>query len=217
MADFQIMTPIPGKKVAIIVAHPDDETLWCGGTILSHPSWKCFVISLCRKNDPDRSPRFYEALKIYKAEGVMGDLDDGPEQTPAIETEVEGIILGLLPEMHFDLVITHNPAGEYTRHLRHEETGKAVINLWHTERLSTRELWTFAFEDGNKQYLPKPMEGASIYSRLTKPIWLRKYGIITETYGFGNNSFEAETTPRAESFWKFSLSYDASKWSKTKS
>jgi LmbE family N-acetylglucosaminyl deacetylase len=33
------------KNVAIIVAHPDDETLWAGGTILNHPSWKCFIIS----------------------------------------------------------------------------------------------------------------------------------------------------------------------------
>jgi LmbE family N-acetylglucosaminyl deacetylase len=28
------------KNVAIIVAHPDDETLWAGGTILNHPYWR---------------------------------------------------------------------------------------------------------------------------------------------------------------------------------
>jgi len=28
---------LSAKTVAIIVAHPDDETLWAGGTILSHP------------------------------------------------------------------------------------------------------------------------------------------------------------------------------------
>jgi hypothetical protein len=59
------------KNVAIIVAHPDDETLWAGGTILNHPSWKCFIICLCRKNDPDRAPRFYKALHVLKSQGNM--------------------------------------------------------------------------------------------------------------------------------------------------
>ena len=41
------------KSVAVIVAHPDDETLWAGGTILNHPSWHWFVACLCRGNDQD--------------------------------------------------------------------------------------------------------------------------------------------------------------------
>jgi LmbE family N-acetylglucosaminyl deacetylase len=31
------------KSVAVIIAHPDDETLWAGGIILSHPSWLWFI------------------------------------------------------------------------------------------------------------------------------------------------------------------------------
>ena len=115
------------KSVAVIVAHPDDETLWTGGTILSHPLWKCFIVCMCRRNDIDRSARFYNALKILKAEGIMGNLDDGPEQEPIEENEIEQAILNLLPAKHFDLVITHCPSGEYTRHRRHEETGQAVL------------------------------------------------------------------------------------------
>jgi LmbE family N-acetylglucosaminyl deacetylase len=192
------------KTVALIVAHPDDETLWAGGTILSHPSWRWFIVCLCRRSDKERAPRFYEALKILKSEGIMGDLDDGPEQKPLEEKEIENAILNLLPGRHFDLIITHNPTGEYTRHLRHEEVSKAVIKLWHTGKISANELWTFAYEDGNKEYYPRPVESATIYRTLTKRIWLRKYNIIIETYGFKKNSFEAETTPRAESFWQFS-------------
>ena len=124
------------KTVAVIVAHPDDETLWTGGTILNHPSWKCFIVCLSRVNDKDRSSKFYNALKILKSEGIMGDLDDGPEQIPLEENEIEQ----------------------------------------------------------------------------AKRIWLRKYRIITETYGFEKNGFEAETTPRAESFWKFSDPVIAKEW-----
>jgi len=202
------------KTVAIIVAHPDDETLWAGGTILSHPSWKWFIVCLCRGNDKERAIRFCNALKILRSEGIMGCLDDGPEQRPLDEKEVERTILDLLPPQHFDLIISHNPTGEYSRHLRHEEVSKAVIKLWHIGKISASELWTFAYVDGNKEYYPGPVENAAIYRKLTKQIWLRKYSIITETYGFEKSSFEAKTTPRAEAFWQFTDTYDAQNWLK---
>jgi len=200
------------KSVAVIVAHPDDETLWAGGTILSLPLWNWSIVCLCRKSDTERATKFYKALKILKSEGIMGDLDDGPDQKPLDEKEVEGTILELLPPTHFDLIISHNPSGEYTRHIRHEDVSKAVIKLWHAGKISTNELWTFAYEDGGKEFYPKPVENATIYNILTKRIWQRKYSIITETYGFENNSWEAQTTPRAESFWQFSNPNDAIKW-----
>jgi LmbE family N-acetylglucosaminyl deacetylase len=200
------------KTVAVIVAHPDDETLWAGGTILSHPSWQWFIVCLCRANDEDRSLRFYNTLKILKSEGIMGDLDDGPEQKPLKENEVEQAILKLLPAKHFDLIISHNPSGEYTRHRRHEEAGKAVIKLWNNGKISTTELWSFAYTDDDKKHYPMVNENADICRALTERIWLRKYRIITETYGFEKNSFEAETTPRVESFWQFTDPSVAKKW-----
>jgi LmbE family N-acetylglucosaminyl deacetylase len=202
------------KTVAVIVAHPDDETLWAGGTVLSHPSWQWFIVCLCRGSDSDRAPRFLKTLQVLGSGGIIGDLDDGPEQKPLDENELENAILQLLPSRHFDLIISHNPNGEYTRHIRHEEISKAVIRLWHTNRISANELWTFAYEDGDKKYYPRPIETSSIYHILTEQIWLKKYSIITETYGFKKNSFEAETTPRAESFWRFTNSLDAQKWLK---
>ena len=191
------------KTVAVIVAHPDDETLWAGGTILSQLSWRCFVITLCRASDSDRAPKFFRALKRLGADGKMGDLDDGPEQVPLSEDELQETILGLLSQTHFDLIISHSPAGEYTRHRRHEEIGRAVIMLWQAGKLSTNELWTFAYEDGGKRYLPKPIDTATVYTILPEEIWQKKYSIITESYGFEKNGFEAKTTPRAEAFWRF--------------
>lgn len=191
------------KTVAIIVAHPDDETLWAGGTILSNPSWKCFVVCLCRGNDTERAPKFYNTLKILNAEGIMGDLDDGPEQKPLNEKELEELIVNLLPPAHFDLVITHSPDGEYTRHLRHEEISRAVTELWKSGKLSTSELWFFAYEDGHKKYFPLAVKDASVCSVLSETTWQQKYKLITETYGFEEDGWEAKTTPKAEAFWKF--------------
>lgn len=200
------------KTVAVIVAHPDDEILWVGGTILSHPEYVWYIVSLCRGNDNDRAPKFFKALKMIKANGIMGDLDDEPEQKPMDATEVENAILDLLPVKHFDLIISHSPNGEYTRHIRHEEIGKAVINLWQKNQIATNEYWSFAYDDGHKKYLPRPDEKATIRNTLTKQIWGKKYKIMTEIYGFETNSWEAQTTPQIETFWKFEKPEDARKW-----
>jgi LmbE family N-acetylglucosaminyl deacetylase len=199
-------TRIATKTVVLIVAHPNDETLWAGGTIMMHPSWRCFVVCLCRGNDKERASRFHNALKILKAEGIMGDLDDGPEQKPLDEDEVERTIIGLIPPWHFDLLITHSPSGE--KHIRHGEISKAVNKLWHSGKLSASELWTFAFEDGSEEYYPQPIEKTPVYQTLSKRTWFRKFRIITRTYGFKTRSFEARSTSPVESFWQFKRSSD---------
>lgn len=210
------MIQLPRKQVALIVAHPDDETLWAGGTILTHPSWECFIVCLCRGSDPKRAPRFKQTLVLLRAEGIMGDLDDGPEQIPIPDFDLQQAILQLLPAIHFDLIITHHPTGEYTRHLRHEETSKAVIELWHAGKIRATTLWFFAFEDGAKAYYPKAVQNASICHRLSCLIWLKKYRLITKTYGFDPKSWEALTTPSTESFWQFSDPKRAVQWLKNK-
>lgn len=191
------------KKVAVIVAHPDDETLWTGGTLLDHPEWDIFIFCLCRKYDSDRATKFEKVLDLFNAKGAMADLDDGPSQTPQDLNQISHLVLKTLPSNSWNIVITHSPAGEYTRHLRHEEIGKAVINLWLTGQLSNNELLTFAYEDGNKTYFPKAIKKADLYFNLSTRLWEQKYNIITEIYGFGQDSWEAKTTPKDEAFWRF--------------
>jgi LmbE family N-acetylglucosaminyl deacetylase len=194
------------KKCAVVVAHPDDETLWAGGTILMNPASEWTVVTLCRKSDPDRAPRFFRTIEKFNATGAMGDLDDGPEQRPLTRRQVQHEILQSLPSHRFDLIITHGLNGEYTRHLRHEETAQAVMALWKTDRLSAGQIWRFAYEDAGRKYLPRAVEDADMHIRLPEEIWQRKYDIITDIYGFCPDSFEARTTPREEAFWCFKSS-----------
>lgn len=200
------------KSVAVVVAHPDDETLWAGGTLLSHPEWQVYVATLCRGDDKDRAPKFFRILKELGAAGNMGNLDDSPDLFPLDIKEVKQYILDLLPDVSFDLLITHHPHGEYTRHLRHEETAKAVIQLWEEGTIDTRELWCFAYEDGARAYYPRPVFTADLVFPLDKEIWLDKYRLITEVYGFEGTSWEAQTTPQTESFQQFTNPKDALIW-----
>lgn len=200
------------KKVAIIVAHPDDEVLWVGGTLLAHTEWQCFIACLCRKSDPDRAPKFRKALNVFQAKGAMGDLDDGPMQIPQDKQEITRILLELLPNVDYDLVITHNPTGEYTRHLRHEEIGTTVLNLWSDGQLSSKEVWIFAYEDGNRMYFPQALKTTGLYFMLSDYLWNKKYNLITKIYGFEQESWEAKATPKTEAFWKFTHKKEAIKW-----
>jgi LmbE family N-acetylglucosaminyl deacetylase len=170
---------------------------------MCHPDWDCVILSLCRASDADRAPKFHEAIRMLGATGDMGDLDDGDRQEPLADSVVHGEILRLLPDEHYDLVITHHPVGEYTRHLRHEEVGRAVLAMFHSGQIKAECLWCFAYEDGNGRYLPRPVKAAPIQQVLPARIWKKKHLIITDCYGFAVGSFEAAISPESESFWQY--------------
>jgi LmbE family N-acetylglucosaminyl deacetylase len=188
------------KTALVIVAHPDDETLWSGGTILSHPEINWTILTLCRKSDPDRAPKFFKVAKQLGAKGFMADLDDGPDQKPLKQTDIQKTILSALSEKSFDIILTHNLKGEYTRHLRHEETSQAVLGLWNDSKLKAKQLLLFAYEDGGGKYAPRPVENADIVIKLTKNVWQKKKDIIISSYGFSPDSFEAKAVSKVEAF-----------------
>lgn len=186
---------------AVIVAHPDDESLWCGGALLQQPDVQWFVLTLCRGSDTDRAPRFARVLRYLRATGAMADLDDGPAQEPLAAELVQRTILEGLPRRAYDVIFTHGPQGEYTRHRRHEECSAAVTALWLAGQLESQELKLFAYEDQGRTTLPRVRLDADQRNALDAQTFARKQHIITNLYGFGVESWEARAVPATEGFY----------------
>jgi LmbE family N-acetylglucosaminyl deacetylase len=206
---ISIGVPTAGVHAAVVVAHPDDEILWGGGLILSHPAWRWWIVTLCRGSDPDRAPKFRRVLEFLGAEGEMADLDDGPGQEALDDGQLCQTVQRLLHGRRFDLVVTHGPRGEYTRHRRHEECCRAVVALWKNGRIHTDELWLFAYEDDGGARLPQVIDGADPRLALDDGVWREKRRLITGLYGFAETSWEARCTPREEGFRIFRSPPDA--------
>lgn len=110
----------------MIVAHPDDETLWGGMHLLDG---EYFVVCITNGNNSVRREEFYNILKESGNDGiilsypdkVLGRRDSWENVRAYIESDVEKII----KSKKWDMVVTHNPAGEYG-HIHHKMTSSIV-------------------------------------------------------------------------------------------
>jgi hypothetical protein len=170
---------------------------------MNHPEFDWRIVTLCRASDPDRAPKFRKVLQQLGAEGEMADLDDGPDQMVLPIELVKTTAVELLAGRSYELVVTHGLRGEYTRHRRHELCGQSVVELWQSGGIDTERLWLFAYEDGERNYLPRVCADADRRDMLTESVWLEKRRLITDVYGYKADSWEAKTSPREEGFWCF--------------
>jgi len=193
------------KEALIVVAHPDDETIWMGGTILKNNDWNWTIISLCRKGDKDRMPKFMRVCEIYKAKGIISDLDDEKLKPLDIE-EVSEKIKSLLPKKEYDYIFTHGENGEYG-HVRHKEVHKAVKKLVGYGKLKCEKLYFFSYMNGEEKTKINPNLSVAIPNSdadesnvLSEEILKKKKELVRDMYGYPEGGFEVMCCNRKENF-----------------
>jgi len=106
--------------ILAVVAHPDDETLGCGGTLALHASRGQSVDILCLTCDPPE--RRGELLKASEALSV-GEPIIFEDKEVALCTKLTKEISGIIVERRPRLVVTHLP---FDYHREHRLAYKAV-------------------------------------------------------------------------------------------
>jgi len=129
------------KRCLVIVAHPDDETIWMGGMILKHKDWEWTIFSLCRKSDKDRMLKFKEVCDFYGAKFIITDLED-IKLKPLKNGKIKELLINNLKRKKYDIIFTHWENGEYG-HIRHKEIHKAVLDLIDKKELECDNLYCF--------------------------------------------------------------------------
>ena len=144
----------------MIVAHPDDESIFGGGMLLNEHGWR--VISMTGASDKIRSIEFTNAMKFAGvAEYKLYDFVDSLT-IPFDESSATEIIQQEINAHDYTKIVTHNNVGEYG-HTQHISLHKIV------KQIVKDKLYTFAIgDDIDRKLLNHKKELLSLYNRPTE-------------------------------------------------
>ena len=193
----QLMYP---KFGVVIVAQPGDEVLWAGGTILLHSETNWTILSLCGGQNSDLKTRFIKAAETFGAEPIIGDFQIDTEELPS-QFQVQKEIGKLMFSERFDVIVTHAVWGEYQHIEMASIAAKSVLNMTRTGQFVAKQTLQFAYEKKQENPLITPVQDADITLELDKDIIEKKFEIITDIYGFSQDTLEVKSISDIETFW----------------
>jgi len=113
----------------MIVAHPDDETLWGGANLFKY---RYFVVCLTNGFNLKRANDFKKLLKLTNNSGIILNYPDSQDKIRDDWSEVKTGLLKdlskLLNYQNWDKIVTHGPDGT-TGHIHHKKTCKYVTQI----------------------------------------------------------------------------------------
>ncbi|WP_242303842.1 PIG-L family deacetylase [Bacillus cereus group sp. BfR-BA-01350] len=106
----------------MIVAHPDDESIFGGAALLKELGWK--VICLTNGNYPLRAFEFFKAMKLV---GASCEIWDYPDQFDGKFDKAQLLkdLNKVLRKNTYNCIVTHNLQGEYG-HSQHKSLSKIL-------------------------------------------------------------------------------------------
>ncbi|MDO5560737.1 MAG: PIG-L family deacetylase [Oscillospiraceae bacterium] len=117
-------------KCLMITAHPDDESLW-GGAHLAADDY--LVVCLTHASDKVRSSEFKNAMQTSDDQYIILDYPDKVygrrDNWKRVRDKMTADIDKIINLKQWDLVVTHNPEGEYG-HQHHKMTSNMVTEVY---------------------------------------------------------------------------------------
>lgn len=110
----------------MIVAHPDDETIWGGNHLMKE---KFVVVCITGEDNKVRNKEFFKVMKQSGSLGIMlhyPDKTNGKrDQWDTCKQQIYKDIDTILNKKKWKQIVTHNPDGEYG-HIHHKMTSQLV-------------------------------------------------------------------------------------------
>tara|TARA_Y100000310_G_scaffold217831_1_gene218954 strand:- start:4544 stop:5068 length:525 start_codon:yes stop_codon:yes gene_type:complete len=118
-------------KNLMIVAHPDDESIFGGALLLKSSNWKVICVTYCAEAATSAFERAMKFLKINDYEMWGFECKDRDDAKPWSDHELITISDKLEAELRsteYEKIVTHGKGGEYG-HTQHVELHKIVRKL----------------------------------------------------------------------------------------